>query len=333
MLKKTTYKLAPALVLLFAIEGGLKLPAKGAMEATRAVKDAAVREIESPAGAESIEPNLSVGPDGRAYLSWFEPVQPSGYAMKFAIRSRGGSWSTARTITQTENRYGSSILALPDGLLAAYWLTKSGPGRHANDVNVSISRDGGQTWGKPIIPHRDRTPAERGFATIIPANGGIAVVWLNGSPMMMESNSGAVKHGSDDVRPDIPRHGSDHRRLEGGNQGGAKHDMTASKMETSLMYTTIDLDGTIAKEVLLDSRVCECCQTAAAPTPDGIVVVYRDRSEKEVRDISILRSKNGKWSEPEPLSKDGWEINGCPVNGPAISSSGKNVAVAWYTGA
>src|SRR5262249_44200392 len=37
--------------------------------------------------------------------------------------------------------------------------------------------------------------------------------------------------------------------------------------------------------------------------------------------------------KPEPLSKDGWEIDACPVNGPAISSDGKNTAVAWFTGA
>jgi hypothetical protein len=70
-----------------------------------------------------------------------------------------------------------------------------------------------------------------------------------------------------------------------------------------------------------------------ASTPDGMSVVYRDRSEEEVRDISIVRLKNGRWSEPQPLSKDGWEIQGCPVNGPAISSAGQNVAVAWFTAA
>ena len=30
---------------------------------------------------------------------------------------------------------------------------------------------------------------------------------------------------------------------------------------------------------------------------------------------------------------DGWEIAGCPVNGPAITASGEEVAVAWFTGA
>src|SRR5262249_43825753 len=231
-----------------------------------------------------VEPGLSVGPDGRFYLSWLEPLQsrgPKGYALKFAVRSRGGKWSAPRTITQGENRFDSSILALPDGSLAAYWLTKSGPGMHTNDVNLSISRDGGQTWGKAIVPHRDRTQTARGFVSMISVDRGIAVFWLDG------------------------------RKMTGGDPGAAGHGSAASGMEMSLIHTMIGLDGTLGKEVLLDGRVCECCQTSAAPTPDGMAVVYRDRSEKEVRDISIVRLKNGQWSEPQPLSKDGWEINGC----------------------
>ena len=98
-----------------------------------------------------------------------------------------------------------------------------------------------------------------------------------------------------------------------------------------LMYSSIGKDGSIGAETSLDGRVCECCQTAAAAVPNGMLVVYQDRSPKEIRDISIARYTNGKWSAPEPLSTDGWEIDACPVNGPAISSNGKNVAVAWFT--
>src|SRR5262249_17811926 len=127
--------------------------------------------------------------------------------------------------------------------------------------------------------------------------------------------------------------GGGDRQHAGGDHEAAGHGPAASGMEMSLMSARIGLDGKLGKEVLLDDRVCECCQTAAAATPDGMAVVYRDRSEKEVRDISIVRLMNGNWSEPQPLSKDGWEIKGCPVNGPAISSAGQNVAVAWFTAA
>jgi hypothetical protein len=337
VIEKTTHKLVFVFLTIFAMGGGIRPASTEAVEATSAIENIVTREIDSPAAAGSGNPNLSVGPDGRVYLSWIEPVQskgPKGYVLKFAVRSRGGRWSTPRTITQGENRFDSSILALPDGSLAAYWLTKSGPGMHANDVNLSISRDGGRTWGKAIVPHRDRTQTARGFVSMIPAGGGIALFWLDGRKMT-GGDSGAAEHDSaEKARAGASQHngGHDHQHT-GGDHRAIGHGPIASEMEMSLMYTMIGLDGTLGKEVLLDGRVCECCTTSAAPTPDGMAVVYRDRSEKEVRDISIVRSKNGQWSEPQPLSKDGWEINGCPVNGPAISSAGQNVAVAWFTSA
>jgi hypothetical protein len=69
----------------------------------------------------------------------------------------------------------------------------------------------------------------------------------------------------------------------------------------------------------------------AATTPGGLIAAYRDRSDKEVRDIAVTRFANGKWSPPQIISNDGWEIDGCPINGPAVSSNGQNVAVAWFT--
>src|SRR5262249_42569933 len=57
----------------------------------------------------------------------------------------------------------------------------------------------------------------------------------------------------------------------------------------------------------------------------------RDRSNKEIRDIAVTRFANGKWSAPQMISNDGWEIDGCPINGPPVSSNGKNAAVVGFT--
>ena len=66
-------------------------------------------------------------------------------------------------------------------------------------------------------------------------------------------------------------------------------------------------------------------------TNNGPVVVYRDRSEKEVRDIYIVRNINGVWTTPFSIHNDGWIINGCPVNGPKVVANSSNLAVAWFT--
>jgi hypothetical protein len=51
-----------------------------------------------------------------------------------------------------------------------------------------------------------------------------------------------------------------------------------------------------------------------------------------MRDIHISRLENGKWTEPVPAHRDGWQINACPVNGPMLSALGRDVVLAWFTG-
>src|SRR5262249_48005233 len=84
-------------------------------------------------------------------------------------------------------------------------------------------------------------------------------------------------------------------------------------------------------EMTIDPRVCECCSTAAVVTSDGILTAYRNRSDDEIRDIYVSRLAEGRWSEPAVVHADNWRIPACPINGPALSASGRNVAIAWYT--
>jgi hypothetical protein len=84
---------------------------------------------------------------------------------------------------------------------------------------------------------------------------------------------------------------------------------------------------------LVDELVCDCCQTDVAIASSGPVAVYRDRSIDEIRDIYITRLIDDHWQSGIPVAEDGWEIGGCPVNGPSIAADGDRVAVAWFTAA
>lgn len=102
----------------------------------------------------------------------------------------------------------------------------------------------------------------------------------------------------------------------------------------SMQLRTVRLGGgTPGASELLDDRVCECCATDAAMTSAGPLVVYRDRSAAEVRDIAYVVARERGFSEPALVHADGWRIGGCPVNGPAVDADGKQVYVAWFTGA
>lgn len=275
---------------------------------TTTMAAAQVREIPAPAGVASGQPNLTVARHGQVYLSWIERLPAGRFSLRFATRE-GEGWSTPRVIAEGDNWFVNwadfpSMVVLPDGTLAAHWLVKSSPETFDYDVHIARSFDGGKSWEKPFIPHRDGVRAEHGFVSLFAAaDGNLAAVWLDGREM---------------------KAGTGHEHGHG---------------EMSLRYVKIQRDGSLTDEAVLDGRVCECCQTAVAVTADGPVVVYRDRTvprqgeENEIRDISIVRLTGHRWSAPQTVSADRWELSGCPVNGPAIAARGRQVAVAWYTAA
>lgn len=101
---------------------------------------------------------------------------------------------------------------------------------------------------------------------------------------------------------------------------------------TRLVSAPITREGARRETLELDPRVCDCCALALARTADGAVAVaYRDRDEREVRDISVVRLESGVAAGPVKVADDGWRIAGCPVNGPALAVHGADLAVAWFT--
>jgi hypothetical protein len=279
------------------------LSATAACTRPEAAARPSVRELEAPAAPGSGEPNLAKGADGRVFLSWIEPAGEGRHALRFATRAKGEPWSRPRSIAQGGGWFVNwadfpAVAALPDGALFAHWLARSGPGTYAYDVRVVVSRDGGEAWSAPVVPHRDGTRTEHGFVSMSPwTSDAMGLVWLDGRKT---AGAGHEEHGP----------------------------MTA---EMSLVHATIARDGRLGDETILDGRVCDCCQTDAVLAGDTTVVVYRDRSASEVRDVSVVRFVEGRWTEPRPVAADGWEIKGCPVNGPAIAASGERVVAAWFT--
>src|SRR5436305_1957254 len=89
--------------------------------------------------------------------------------------------------------------------------------------------------------------------------------------------------------------------------------------------------GALSAEAVVDARVCDCCQTAMTMTSRGPIVVYRDRSANEVRDIAIAPPIAN--AHDVLVHNDQWHLTGCPVNGPRIVANGARAVVAWFTAA
>ena len=81
---------------MFALVAVAALGALGMRSARHTISAGAspLDSLASPAGPGSAEPNLTVAPDGRVYLTWLEPAD-SGHALRFAVHD-GTRWSAGR---------------------------------------------------------------------------------------------------------------------------------------------------------------------------------------------------------------------------------------------
>jgi hypothetical protein len=277
--------------------------------------------IDSPAPVGSAQPYLADAFDGGVILSWLERTA-SGHRFRFATR-RDNRWTEPVTIAEGDRFFANwadvpSVVRLPDGSVVAHWLQISGPGKYSYDVMLRHSPDGGRKWSAPLMPHRDGTETEHGFVSIVawpgsPFGSSFGVVWLDGRDFANRAGHGEAGMKAEmSIRATVPSQ----------SIGGA--------LSGSGVVTPPVAVWTQSKEMLVDSRVCECCPTAAARTSRGVVVAYRDRSPTEVRDIAVARFENGGWTEGKVVHPDNWQIPGCPVNGPALAASGSRVALAWF---
>lgn len=257
--------------------------------------------LTSPVGDSCAEPYLFTDRNGTVYLSWIEKTGKQS-TLKYST-FLSDKWSDPVTIASGKNwfvNWADYPVIASDGSknLLAHFLEKSDTAKFTYDVMIVSSADSGKTWNSSKILHDDKAKAEHGFVSIIPYKEQFFVTWLDGRKTASEES-----HGGHD-----------------GHHG----DMT-------LRAAFIDKNGNKVNEWELDERICDCCQTTASVTGEGPIVVYRDRSRDEVRDMSIVRYVNGQWTVPKTIYADNWQIKACPVNGPRADAINNDLVIAWFS--
>lgn len=248
------------------------------------------------------EPFLFTSNTGQTYLSWIEKSEDRNQFKYAALTDN--SWSDPVLIAEGSNWFVNwadypQIASFENGTLIAFFLEKSGPGTFAYDIKVTLSSNG-IDWSAPFVLHDDNTQTEHGFVSMAAWGENMLISWLDGR------NTGNSNH-------------DDHHH---GHQG-----------QMTLRAALLDSKGNKLDDWELDDRVCDCCQTSISVSENGPVIVFRDRSETEIRDLGIIRWLGEKWSETNPIYMDLWQIAACPVNGPRVAAHENQVAAAWYTAA
>lgn len=298
----------------------LLLAACGRDDAGPVAGSAGTAPVESPSrivewalpatGAGSASPDLVAGPGDQLVLSWVNSREGRRHVFQFSrFDVAQQRWRNAPTTIAIGNRMFVNwadtphVLPTADGALWAHWLQKSGDAPYAYDVALVRSGDGGSNWGAYTVPHDDGTRTEHGFVSMWPQGDGIGIAWLDGRNTVGASHDG--------------------------HEGG--HGAPGDGRPMTLRAAQFDAGLARVREAEIDASVCDCCQTAAAVTARGPLLVYRGRTENEVRDILATRLDGEGWTTPAPVHADNWVMPACPVNGPDVAALDMAAVVGWYS--
>lgn len=262
--------------------------------------------LQNPADSGSRFPHLYRDDEGVVYMSWISNIDESINVLRYSTFS-DSLWTAPQTIRIDTDFFVNwadfpSVIGSGGEVLASHWLEDDPRGRVAYNINVSFPSGDGSPWAEPVRLHRDTTATEHGFVSMEPVGEDrILAIWLDG-------------------------------RETAGRADDAYSD---TSMSMTLRSAEINSEGEIFRPQVIDATVCDCCQTDIVQSGNDYIAVYRGRTADEVRDIKITRysPETGEWTAPETLYDDGWQVAGCPVNGPAITADGETVAVAWFTAA
>lgn len=258
-----------------------------------------IHDIPFEFGTNNAEPSL-VSTNGNLSLSWISSEKGKEASLLYT-QYKNDIWMSPVRVASGKNWFVNwadfPSHAINKNLILTSHLTKSDSATYSYDIVLNLQKLNGDLVKENFLLNTDGINAEHGFVSMIPnSNEGFFVTWLDGR------NTGSSK------------------MTEGGHHGAM-----------SIRSAEVSSEGTIFNEVELDGKTCDCCQTSITTIANKPLIVYRDRSDGEIRDIYITRNINGTWEKPTPVFNDGWQIKGCPVNGPKIISKSKNVAVAWFT--
>ncbi|MYB17745.1 MAG: hypothetical protein F4Y16_01940 [Holophagales bacterium] len=268
---------------------------------------AEVRLLDTPAAEKSSSYYLAAAEGGVVFLSWVEPAEGGGHALRFA-EFRGDEWADAITIASGNAWFVNwidhpAVVPLGGDRLAAHWLVhdEDRQGDYGYGIRLVFSEDRGETWREVFQAGGEGVGGYAGFVAYARVVGGFEMAYLS-------------TVGDGEAEPASAGHGEVEPRM-------------------ALRSARFDAAGRLVDDRQVDADVCSCCTTAMTPSSDGVFVAFRDRREGEFRDISFARLRDDRWSSPKLVHRDGWHIRGCPTNGPALASSETGPAVAWFTAA
>jgi Cu/Ag efflux protein CusF len=315
---------------LVAICAVLLLTAGGCSRAVTRVEKAGAPTADTAAGArptstapsvrvsaekmEAAEPAVAPARDGTVYVAW---VEHRGKEADVWLAHFDGEERPLAPPARVNPNTGQAtawrgdpptLAVAPYGTIYVGWTARDEAAPHASTLYLSASRDGGRSFGPPSKVNDDTKPGVHGMHSLaVSGDGRVYLAWLD----------------ERDIKP-----------KEADPTKAPSHMHTESNR---VVYFASSADGgrTFSPNRRVADEVCPCCKTSLAVGDDGrVYAAWRQVLPGNFRHIAVASSADGgqTFSPVSVVSDDRWELQGCPVSGPALSAgSPGSLRVLWYT--
>ena len=214
-------------------------------------------------------------------------------------------------------------------------------------LQLQFSRDGGDTFAKPIILSEPNAKVRGGgenspvLATNVRAD--IYAAWFQnvaGATQLMvkpvDPNPGKPVNVLDADRNSEAYAGFPTLATHADDVYVAWLDERDKAEGSSSVYFSRSTDHgvTFSRNVRIAASACVCCRPQIYVGPIGeIYLAWRQVFADDVRDIVLAHSDDGgkTFSQPVRVAVDNWMLHACPDVGPAIGVSNGRLYVAWYS--
>ncbi|HYF64864.1 MAG TPA: hypothetical protein VD886_18715 [Herpetosiphonaceae bacterium] len=188
--------------------------------------------------------------------------------------------------------------------------------------------------GQPVLVH----PAERPAIAVAPG-GRVAVAWLDTESGELpavwyaQSGDGGASFGEP---TQVAQAGGPSAAMV--SIAFDQQNPLAVWLDGSDLALARSADGgrSWAAKSILDSLICDCCQPAPLLVGSESLVAFRNvvkEGADDLRDIYVARLDGDRAAgAPVQASDASWQINACPISGPALALGGDSVFAAWMDG-
>ena len=268
----------------------------------------AVRVVRVPLGFALRSPSVQVTDAERVYIAY-----GTDESAVFVVRSDDGGVTFGEPASisgdgaaYVSGEWGPKIAVGGDESLHLLWMRRvlrpDGSRGRKTEFVYQRSLDGGSTWSEPRRIQDENQPMHEGVANSADERGNVAIVWLDSR-----------------VQPDADT--ADH-----GAHGSALPLVLARSGDNG---ATFSANHVVESPYAGDA--CICCAPDLAWRDGRLLIAFRGASEN-IRDIHVLEEEALPASFRHiAVADQGWELDGCPADGPRLTVSATRLGVAWMS--